>query len=118
MFNNAEGEFRIQNALVDFSQIRLEGPSVSLIGQGTVGFLSHAIDLQFLYRPRSKTPVIGPIVEALGRGWATITVRGTVENPVTTQQAQLPIVTPAIKLLMQSMERGQMPRPMARPIGR
>ncbi|HVJ69325.1 MAG TPA: AsmA-like C-terminal region-containing protein, partial [Caulifigura sp.] len=118
MFNSAEGEFRIKDAQVDFSSIRLEGASISLIGQGTVGLtLSHALDLQFLHRARSQYPVLKQLTDALGRGWIAISVRGTVENPVVNQQPRLPIVTPAIDALMRSMEQPQM-RPVSRPAAR
>lgn len=116
VFSSAQGEFRIKDALVDFTSIRLEGPSDGLIGQGTVGFLSHALDLHFLYRARSQVPGFKQLAEVFGGGWAVVSVRGTTENPVVTKQPQLPIVTPAIKLLMQSIE--QQGRPMARPTGR
>jgi hypothetical protein len=62
--------------------------------------------------------VLKQLADAIPGGWAAISVRGRIENPVTTKQAQLPILSPALELLKRSMEGGQMPRPMARPFGR
>ena len=117
MFNSAEGDFRIKNGYIDFSKIRLEGSSINLIGQGTVGFINHALDLQFFTQNRSRVPILKPFIEALGSNWMAVSVKGTTDSPVVNKQTQLPIVTPAIKLLMQSVEQ-QQTRPASRPMGR
>ncbi len=117
MFSSASGEFRIREAQVEFTEITLDGASIRLLGQGTVGFLSHQLDLQFFTQARSRVAILKPVIEALGRNWIAISIRGTTENPVVTQQTQLPIVTPAIKMLMNSVDQQQM-RPASRPAGR
>jgi hypothetical protein len=115
MFNSAYGEFKIKDAQFDFSKITMEGASIALIGTGRIGFLSHALDLQFFTQARNKLAFIGPVIEAFGKKWVSVSVRGTTENPVVNQQTRLPIVTPAIELLMRSVEGGQ---GMGRPISR
>ncbi|QDT52169.1 hypothetical protein Pan44_01780 [Caulifigura coniformis] len=114
MFNSASGEFSIKNAQFNFSSIALDGTSISLAGSGTVGYITQALDLQFITQARSRVAILKPIVEALGGGWMAISVRGTTDNPVVTQSTQVPIVTPAIQKLRETVERGQAGRPMGR----
>ena len=113
MFSSAYGEFRIKDAQFDFSRIALDGPSISLIGNGSIGFLSHALQLQFFTQARSRIPLVKPIIEALGKGWVAVSVQGTIENPVVNQQTQVPIVSDAIRVLMRTVE--QQGRPIIRP---
>ena len=98
MFNSAYGEFRIKDAQFDFSKSRLEGPSISLIGNGTVGFLTHALDLQFFTRARSQCAgAQADRRRAPGGAGSRSASVGRTENPVVTQQTQLPIVSPRIQ---------------------
>lgn len=113
MFNSAYGEFKMKDAQVDFSKLTLEGSSISLIGRGTVGYLSHGLNLEFFTQARSRS-LLKPIIEFFGKGWVAIAVQGTTDNPVVTQATRVPIVTPTFKLLMETVERGGELRPLQR----
>jgi hypothetical protein len=106
-FKSASGEFRIHDGLFDFSQIALDGSTLSLVGQGTVGYINKSLNLLFLTRWQSKAPVVGLLLDAVGRNWWAITILGTTDNPDVRKQPRLPIVSDAVQGLMHAVERGQ-----------
>ncbi|MBX3442182.1 MAG: hypothetical protein KF774_07225 [Planctomyces sp.] len=120
-FNRAYGEFELRDGKFDFQRIGLVGNAISLYGKGFVGFAGGAaqtLDLQLYTMVQNRTPIVGPIIERLGRRWVGIHVLGSISEPTAVTQARIPLLDDAFKGLMQALERGEPPRQAPRINGR
>jgi hypothetical protein len=112
-FRYAFGEFDLHDGVFDFKQIGLDGNTVSLLGRGRVGFAGseyQSIDLRLYTMLQSRIPLVGRVLEGLGRGWIEYHLVGTVSNPKMVSTNRIPLLENTLTGLMQIFEQGQAPR--------
>ena len=117
-FRYGFADFQLRQGIFDFTEIRLVGDAVNLVGRGFVGFAGEQdrhIGFDFYTDARNRIPVIGPIVEMVGSGWVRVRVDGTIDNAKATTGPRVPILDEAFGGLIQSLESGQMQTPPTRP---
>ena len=101
----------MRQGIFDFTDIRLVGDTVSLVGRGFVGFAGEQerrIGFDFYTDARNRIPVIGPLVGMIGSGWVRVRVDGTIDNSKAVMKPRVPILDEAFGGLIESLESGQM----------
>ncbi len=107
MFTDSVMSYRLEGNLLTFEEINLVGPSLGMVGAGTLNMKSEELDLVFL---AGAPPAEGPrlvgveeFVQNVAREVSEIEVTGTLSNP---QMQSVPFrgVDEALKLLDPSYE--------------
>jgi len=80
-FNYANMDFFISGDEVEFEEIYLESPTMSLKGRGTLDYANQTIDLLFDSKALLRTPVLTDIWEAIRNALFTIRIHGPIDNP-------------------------------------
>ena len=110
-FRYGFADFQMRQGIFDFTDIRLVGDTVSLVGRGFVGFAGEQerrIGFDFYTDARNRIPVIGPLVGMIGSGWVRVRVDGTIDNSKAVMKPRVPILDEAFGGLIESLESGQM----------
>jgi hypothetical protein len=85
-FHNITLEFVLEQHQVSFQEIRLTGPTLSLIGSGAVNLSNDRIALNLITATPKSVPVIQDILQGAAREITQMEVHGTLDNPTISAQ--------------------------------
>ena len=78
----AEADFFIDGSTLAFEKLSASSKRIEILGYGTLSWPARELDLRFSSRAINPIPVISSLLESLRDELITISVTGTVEDPV------------------------------------